>query len=523
MNNPRTPVVLVFLFCFLLLAGIQHWSGATHAAFDGYPDEASHYLSGLMLRDYLANGFPAGPYQYAVDYYMHLPFFAVGYWPPLFYVAEGIWMTLVGYSRPDVLLLMALIAALVSATIFAVTRPVLGSLGALCCALLFLLLPDVLSNSSMVMTDTAIVVFGLWSLLALGHYFESPAWRSAILFAFFASCAIMTKYSGLYLALLPPLAVLVTRRWDVLRRASFWIQPALVVLFCGPWVLYTYRYAGNGFDAAAKHVWFPETLILNLQLWTSSLGPWISILLFGAWLYQAAFLSSATPLRRILWIQPPALVFFQSVAPVCCETRWLISGLPPLVILLAFALARLPKWYGTAVLAATVALSFFSLPHFRRPVNTIGPVVDAIIRKKDSVNQTVVYVPSDEEGPTIAEFAMRDTRRPWRVLARPNKILADMDWVAVHYKSHYQNTGDLEHYFQENPPDLVILHPHAPALEHPHEQLLQATIHQYPDLWKLVLSESGHEVYRFCGPRTTAPGGITPLFRSRMRARFETK
>src|ERR1700739_583605 len=130
MTKAGYQTIACFFICLLLITGIQHWSVATQAAFDGYPDEASHYLSGLILRDYLVSGFHMSPRRYAINYYLHIPFFAVGYWPPLFYVIEGLWMTVAGYSRPDVLLFMALIAGLISATIFAVVRPVLGTAGA---------------------------------------------------------------------------------------------------------------------------------------------------------------------------------------------------------------------------------------------------------------------------------------------------------------------------------------------------------------------------------------------------------
>ena len=193
MHKSHYQTVACFLICFILIAGIQQWSGAAQAAFDGYPDEPSHYLSGLMVHDYIQGGFPMNPRAYAINYYLHIPFFAMGYWPPLFYVAEGLWMMAVGHSRPDVLLFMALIAALIAATIFGVVRPVLGVTGAFCCALLFLLTPDVISNSSMVMTDTMVVLLSFLSLLALARYFEKGAWRDSILFAFWASCAIMAK------------------------------------------------------------------------------------------------------------------------------------------------------------------------------------------------------------------------------------------------------------------------------------------------------------------------------------------
>src|SRR5947199_3127872 len=62
---------------FVVLLGwtvvLQCLGGAYSAEFSGYPDEPSHYLSGLMIRDYLASGFPASPLAYAENYYLHYP------------------------------------------------------------------------------------------------------------------------------------------------------------------------------------------------------------------------------------------------------------------------------------------------------------------------------------------------------------------------------------------------------------------------------------------------------------------
>jgi hypothetical protein len=523
MNNPKRQAAACFVLCFLLVAGIQHWSGASQGAFDGYPDEPSHYLGGLIVRDYLAAGLPMSPRAYAINYYLHIPYFAIGYWPPLFYVAEGLWMTVIGYSRFETLLFLAFIAALISATIFVAARPALGIAGAFCCAVLFLLLPDVLANNMMVMTDTAIALLSLWSVLALQRYFKNGKWIDSILFAILASCTIMTKYSGLYLALLPPLGVLIGKRWDLLRRSSFWFQPLAVAVLCAPWFLYTSRYATIGI-ASYHGSGLARALLTYLRLWALDLGPWMSALLFGAWIYQSISLARVDVLRQMLWLQPLSLLFFQSLAPVGNETRYLIPALAPLILLLAFALARLPKWYGQAVMAAIVAgYSVVSLTHLPRASNRLRSVVEAINRGEGGARQSLVYVPADQEGPMIAEFSMRDASRPARILARPNKLLAHMDWLGNDYKSYYERPGDLERYFEENPPDFLILHARIASSEFPHERLLETTVRQYPYAWRLLASSSGFEVYQFVRSRNSENAGITPLFRSRIIGRFENQ
>ncbi len=48
----------VTLALFATVVALQWRGGAFTAEFSGYPDEASHYLSGLLVRNYIAAGFP---------------------------------------------------------------------------------------------------------------------------------------------------------------------------------------------------------------------------------------------------------------------------------------------------------------------------------------------------------------------------------------------------------------------------------------------------------------------------------
>jgi hypothetical protein len=179
--------------------------------------------------------------------------------------------------------------------------------------------------------------------------------------------------------------------------------------------------------------------------------------------------------------------------------------------------ASLYKWYGTAVMALIVATYLaVSLTHLPQPKNQVRSVVEAVIQGEGKAKDSMVYVPADEEGPVIAEFAMMDTKRPVRILARPNKLLAHMDWLGNHYKSYYDQPADLERFFEENPPDLLILHSRFGWTQLPHEQLLRTIIRQYPESWRLIQSFTEYDVYQFAGARNAGDASITPLFRSRM-------
>ena len=88
--------VAIFTFCFSLAALLSWFAGAFQAEFGGYPDEPAHYVTGLMIHDYIAGWFPATPLRFAENYYLHYPKVAFGHWPPVFHFLQAIWMLLFG-------------------------------------------------------------------------------------------------------------------------------------------------------------------------------------------------------------------------------------------------------------------------------------------------------------------------------------------------------------------------------------------------------------------------------------------
>ena len=77
----RRTTLLAFLMFFAFAVVLQAWHGAYSAEFSGNPDEPAHYVTGVMVRDYLAS-FPwHPPMPFARDFYDHYPIVAIGHWP----------------------------------------------------------------------------------------------------------------------------------------------------------------------------------------------------------------------------------------------------------------------------------------------------------------------------------------------------------------------------------------------------------------------------------------------------------
>src|ERR1035438_140853 len=100
----------VFL-ALLLVAILWQWLGRAYSCEFSGADESAHLVTGLMIRDYVASGFPATPMKFAEEYYVHYPKVAFGMWGPLLHVAVAAWTLVFPPTRVSLLLLMALISA----------------------------------------------------------------------------------------------------------------------------------------------------------------------------------------------------------------------------------------------------------------------------------------------------------------------------------------------------------------------------------------------------------------------------
>ena len=164
---------IVFAAYFALIVGLQWRASAVDAGFGEYPDEPAHYVTGLMVHDYLKAGLPSHPVAFAVDFYSHLPQVGLGHWPPLFYIAEAVWMLLFGVSRASVLVLIALIAAGLAWAVFRETAKEFGLATGLVGGALIALLPIVRWSDNLVMTDMLVALLGFLACCAWGRYLDS--------------------------------------------------------------------------------------------------------------------------------------------------------------------------------------------------------------------------------------------------------------------------------------------------------------------------------------------------------------
>src|SRR5262249_14479655 len=149
-------------------------------------------------------------------------------WPPVFHALLAVWMLFFTAHKISVMLFMATLAALTAWIIYRVLEKP-GQALAAGFATSFLVLPLVQDYTARVMAEMLVALLCLCATLAYARYIEIPTWQTALLFSGLGVAAILAKPNGWLLALVPPIAILFTRRFDLLRRGTFWL-PLLVVL-----------------------------------------------------------------------------------------------------------------------------------------------------------------------------------------------------------------------------------------------------------------------------------------------------
>jgi 4-amino-4-deoxy-L-arabinose transferase-like glycosyltransferase len=497
---PRTGLLALGLLLAVLIGFFQFASGSRQSELGSHPDEAAHFVTGLMARDYLASGFHEAPLRYADEYYRHYPKIGLGVWPPFFYLVQAIWTLVFPVGVRSVLLLMATIElALALATGWRLWREY-GWAEGLTGAVLLTALPLVQQYSNMVMAEVLSALLMFSAVLCFGQFLDSEGKRGATGFGVFAGLAIMTKGTGLALAFVPVLAIAFTGRFQLIKNPRLWMAAIIVLTIAGPWTWHFRNQGRGGWEEPNPSVHFTVAAIsfYGRQLLVAS-GWLVALLAIAGAL--AVFLG---PTRPGLPASSLALVLgvwiFQCLTPVGLEARHLTPAMPCIVVLAMAGLNRLVRSRPRVVPAACagllamfsgmpllspaasrsagygslgndIAVSPFRIP--RKEWGGFSPLAEAAL----AGNRRHLLVASDArgEGMFIADVAMRDPHRPGFTVDRASKILAASTWSGGGYQSFYSTPGQIAAALAKSGVEAVIIDS-SPSTIPPHQQLLQSAL-----------------------------------------------
>jgi 4-amino-4-deoxy-L-arabinose transferase-like glycosyltransferase len=493
--------VAPFLFFLGVTVALQCASGTYSGEIGRHPDEPAHYITGLMVRDYIASGFPALPMSYAENYYIHYPKVALGHWPPLFYILQAAWTLLFPVSFQSLLLFMAVVAACLALSVFRTVQAEFGFWAGVSMGVLLLLLPLVQTYYRMLMAEVLVALFCCVAAVYFGRYLDRERWQDLACFGIYASAAIMTKGNGLALALLPGLAVLVSRRFGLLRRPSFWLSGLIVAAICGPWTLATLGMVKNGWAEEVSVAFVVGALPFNLWGLVKLTGVGLSALSAVGFLTRVV--SPVLRGERLggKWAAMAALVLsvyvFHSLVPASLDARHLIAAAPSLLLFAAAGfswvrsrplLGRLPARWKTPILALVFGAAFlgWTFTVVGGVHNGYSNVARDLLGRSEFRNSVfLVSSTARGEGGIIAQIAMNE-RRPGHIVLRGTKVLARSEWSGRGYRLLYRTPDEVMGYLTDVPVRILIVDSERDHGENDHRALLLRMIETYPQRWRHI-------------------------------------
>jgi hypothetical protein len=456
------------LFCCLLAINVilQIANRAYVCDFGGHPDEASHVVTGLMVRDYLAGGFleSTNPLTYAQSYYAAYPKVALGHYPPVFYVVTGIWL-LFGVSSTSILVLAAVVTSFCGLLTFMLGRMFMGRSWALGAVLIFTLSSLTQRYTSVFMSDMLLLSGCLLSAVAFVKFMDRGRRVDSLLFGMLAAITILTKSSGLLLGMLPVFALFFSRKIQKFRSHALWISPLVVIFMAGPWLLIFHHITAEGAMSGGINSYIAKSAPFFVSAMGKVFGSLVLILTFGEILYctlSGAILKRAVSDGEAVMI---ALVLsglaFYLVVPAGLEPRYLLV-IVPAVLLLAFKAAQRICYMGTVIFrlrgntaffvrglfgiifAAGIAIERFELNEknsngFRE---IIEAVQDIAIPGEDAL---LVVSDSRGEGAMVAASVLASNKRLEEGVrvCRGSKILSSSDWLGRNYRPNFNSADEL--------------------------------------------------------------------------------
>lgn len=456
--------VLALLFAAMLgvCLALQIHAGAYGADIAGDPDEPAHAVTSLLVRDYLAQDLGGNPLRFAREMYAHYPKVAFGHWPPLFYLAEGMWSLIFGRTRLAMLPFVAVCgAALLESVFLLLWRH--ASFAAACVGVAAVCgvtpLQDVLMK---IRPDMLLALLVLWGALAAGEWMQRPSRRHAAAAVAFLVASMLVHQRGAVLVFVPFLLLPFCPPRS-LRAAVLWAIAGVGVV-AGEIVAHRFHIT----SALSAENLRTSLHFMGTKL-PGSAGPCILLLApLGCVLAFRAGRDGRT--GRGFWRTMLALVLsgpaFQLVAPVFWEERYMVPSLVAAAVLagggahwLLTLLARRVAWPwlpGAVVVLAFVGVGAEVAREPAKPSFGYRGLVERGLLS--GVPVALIAGDYTHEGDLIAEASFADPHRT-RTVLRATRFLASSNWSGWDLALRFRTPEEVLAALDESRVTLIAIQP----------------------------------------------------------------
>lgn len=529
--NPGRPTLLqwflggtrlrnvILLGCvFAVVVGFQSWAGAYAAERGNYSDEAAHFMNGPLLRDYAISGFPGSPVAFAQRYYVDYPKIAPFMWPPLFHTALGISMLVVPDPRLASLLLVALATTWTGWRLFRLLEERVPVPLALVGLVLLLTTPVVINMTTALMLDMVVAAFVLESAFCFARYVQQPTVRRAAIFGVVASAACLTKGNGLAVLLIPPLFIVATGEWRILRYRTFWLAVALIALLAGPLVVFSLRLDAHigDFGATTSASALSKFLIcvgfLSTHVGTPVLVMAIggSVVLLASW---HRWSDRMDPLPMAVACVPVSAVLVHALTPLqSLDARYLAMAVAPLWFALITGGVELGRmlgrrqlafvWACLMTLAIGISWSDRESVTIREPLGAERLVHWFTLEPRPAPPRVLIVSDETGEGALVSEFALRRASSPSTII-RASKLLAKDNWNGKGFDLTFRTPTELLAEMTALHVDAIVLDE---SISSPVSRQVEDAIQLEPGRYQRLITFSGTRALAVYEPTTQTPG-----------------
>jgi hypothetical protein len=464
--------VLVFVIFLSETVALQWFVGAYASDYSSYAsDEAAHFVTSLMLRDFMVEGVFTDPWGFAREYYLHYPKVALGHWPPVLHTAVAGWMLVGGTSRTAMMAFVAACAAANATVIYLVGRRLLGRWAGWFGGVLFLALPLTQESSAQLMTEHLVTLLMLVSVLQFARFVRTDRAGDALASGTLATLAILTRGSAWALIAVPPLVIFLTRRVGLLRSVNLWKSAIPVLLICVPWYILTIGiWTSDGSWIEDSRLYWLWALIEYPVVIARALGV-VIVVLTGVGLWSTVirpWRSAVDPTWAALLALALATVMMHTAAPTPVDARYMLTVMPSLLLLAAAGVdcvaALIPSGsrsrFVTPLVASGVAVVSLSVT-FELPTHIHGEGYGALSSTLVATSPAAprVYVIASDphgEGGMVAAMASRENR-PGSIVLRGSKILTREDWFGRLIEDRFDTVEEVSRILDRIPVEVVIL------------------------------------------------------------------
>jgi hypothetical protein len=376
-----------------------------------------------------------------------------------------------------------------------------GKLRGLCCALLLISLPAFQEYSHDIMTEMLMCVLVLLATLSYARYLKNGGLQSALWFASLSTAAILTNGAGIHLAFVPPFAVAISRRWELLKRFSFWLPALIVLTIAGPWYFWA---PGAQHEAVAPY----GDLMFDYPRFTESLAVWGSFL--GVLPSMAAVVGLVIAIskitRRTIDERSAAILaalagaYMSRILIGAFEARHLIATVA-LLLMLAVAgwdwfqkkcLISIPAGLPRTLLVGTAFVAVVAFNAFQAPLKRHYGFIEVArdLLSRPELKNSVFLICSNAvgEGMFISEVAMHESR-PGHMILRGTKMLASMRLLGSNYHMRFNDPEGALRYLESIPAGIVVID--AYGRDFPHGKQLYSALSAHPDQWEQMNLSGG--------------------------------